>query len=581
MNVPIRLYWNLLSTYLRPQRLKTLLLGVLLLTSIGLQLLSPQILRSFIDTARGGGTMRELLSLGVFFLVVALIGQVVSVCETYVAEHVGWTATNSLRADLTLHCLRLDPSFHSAHTPGELIERVDGDVATLGNFFSRFVVYVLGNALLMVGVLVLLFRIDWRVGASLTSFVVLALFVINALRDKAVPYWQAAREANARLFGFLEERLSGTEDIRSSGATSYALRGLHERSRELLRRQRMAGIVGSSTGNLTVLLFTIGIAAAFGLGGSLYRAGTITLGTVYLIFNYTELLGRPIDQLTRQIQDLQQAGAGIQRIQEILALRSAVEDGPGAYLPRGPLKVEVEHVSFGYDDEGPVLQGVSFTLPPGKVLGLLGRTGSGKTTLTRLLFRLYDPPAGAIRLGDVDVREPHTEDLRQRIGVVTQEIQLFHASVRDNLTLFDRDIPDAHVEQVIDRLGLTTWYRSLPAGLDTRLAPGGGGLSAGEAQSLAFARVFLRDPGLVILDEASSRLDPATEHLIERAIDRLLTGRTAIIIAHRLQTVHRADVIMILDRGKVIEYGPREDLLRDPDSRFSQLLRTGLEEALV
>ncbi len=207
MNVPIRLYWNLLSTYLRPQRLKTLLLGVLLLTSIGLQLLSPQILRSFIDTARGGGTMRELLSLGVFFLVVALIGQVVSVCETYVAEHVGWTATNSLRADLTLHCLRLDPSFHSAHTPGELIERVDGDVATLGNFFSRFVVYVLGNALLMVGVLVLLFRIDWRVGASLTSFVVLALFVINALRDKAVPYWQAAREAHARLFGFLEERL--------------------------------------------------------------------------------------------------------------------------------------------------------------------------------------------------------------------------------------------------------------------------------------------------------------------------------------------------------------------------------------
>jgi ATP-binding cassette subfamily B protein len=220
-------------------------------------------------------------------------------------------------------------------------------------------------------------------------------------------------------------------------------------------------------------------------------------------------------------------------------------------------------------------------LPPGNVLGLLGRTGSGKTTLTRLLFRLYDPSTGTIRLGGIDLREPPIEKLRKRVGVVTQEIQLFHASVRDNLTFFDREIPDQRIEQVLDELGLTTWYRSLPEGLETRLSPGGGGLSAGEAQSLAFARVFLHDPGLVILDEASSRLDPATEHLIERAIDRLLAGRTAIIIAHRLQTVHRADAIMILDRGQVVEYGAREELLRDPDSRFSGLLRTGLEEALV
>jgi len=228
-----------------------------------------------------------------------------------------------------------------------------------------------------------------------------------------------------------------------------------------------------------------------------------------------------------------------------------------------------------------VLSEVSFTLAPGTKLGLLGRTGSGKTTLSRLIFRLYDPTAGAIRIGGVDLRDAAFVDLRGRVGMVTQDVQLFQASIRDNLALFDRAIDDARIEWALDELGLLEWLRALPDGLDTRLGAGGLGLSAGEAQLLAFARVFLRDPGLVILDEASSRLDPATERLLERAIDRLLAGRTAIIIAHRLGTVQRADAILILDRGQVAEYGPREQLARDESSRFAQLLQTGLEEVLA
>ena len=234
-----------------------------------------------------------------------------------------------------------------------------------------------------------------------------------------------------------------------------------------------------------------------------------------------------------------------------------------------------------------VLQDVSFRLRPGTVLGLLGRTGSGKTTLTRLLFRLYDPDKGVIRLGDTapltDVRQVPLVDLRQRVGMVTQNIQLFHATVRDNLTLFDDTIPDQEILQVIQDLGLWDWYRSLPQGLDTELESGGGGLSAGEAQLLAFARIFLQDPGLVILDEASSRLDPATEHLIERAVDRLVHAprRTAIIVAHRLGTVQRADEIMILEKGRIGEHGSRVALANDPASRFHSLLQTGLEEVLA
>jgi ATP-binding cassette, subfamily B, bacterial len=228
-----------------------------------------------------------------------------------------------------------------------------------------------------------------------------------------------------------------------------------------------------------------------------------------------------------------------------------------------------------------VLKDIELELAPGRVLGLLGRTGSGKTTMARLVFRLFDPVEGAIRLGGVDLREAKVKHLRQRVALVTQDVQLFQATVRDNLTFFDRGISDARIQEVIERLELADWYAALPQGLDTKLETGGRGLSAGEAQLLAFTRVFLRDPGLVILDEASSRLDLATEQLIERAVDKLLQERTAIIIAHRLGTVQRADEIMILQDGEIIEHGARLALASEATSRFAHLLETGLEEVLA
>jgi ATP-binding cassette subfamily B protein len=214
-------------------------------------------------------------------------------------------------------------------------------------------------------------------------------------------------------------------------------------------------------------------------------------------------------------------------------------------------------------------------------LGLLGRTGSGKTTLTRLLFRLYNPAAGRILLGNQDIRDLALSGLRRQIGMVTQEVQLFQASLRDNITLFNPAIDDQQILAVLRELGLWSWYSAQPAGLETRLQAGGVGLSAGEAQLLAFVRVFLKDPGLVILDEASSRLDPATETLLERATDRLLANRTGIVIAHRLRTVQRADAILILEGGRMIEFGPRPQLATDSNSRFYRLLQTGLEETLA
>ncbi len=581
MRTPLTHYGTFLSAYLKSQRRRVLLLILLLFGILALELANPLILREFIDSALAGEPLSGLFVLAAMFLGVAITMQLVSVAETYVAENVGLTATNRLRSDLTLHALKLDPSFHSAYTPGELIERVDGDVATLGNFFSRFVVHLLGNAILMVGVLVMLFSIDWRVGLSLTLFTLAALALVNRLRDFAVPHWKLARQSKADLFGFLEERLSATEDLRSSGATDHAMRKLYERSREVLRRERRAALIGTTSGSVTIVLFTMATAVALALGVSLFQAGAISLGTVYLIFSFTEALRRPIDQITRQLQDLQQAGASISRVSDLLQMRSSIVDGTGPDIPSGALTVEFEGVTFGYNPDEPVLRDVSFSLQPGTILGVLGRTGSGKTTLTRLLFRLYDPVEGAIRLGGVDLRDTRLAGVRRSVGMVTQDIHLFNASLRDNLTFFDKSIPDAAILEVLDDLGLGEWYGLLPNGLDTIFAPGGSGISAGQAQLVAFARVFLKDPGLVILDEASSRLDPATERQVERAVDKLLRGRTAIIIAHRLGTVQRADNILIFEGGCVVEYGERKMLAADPHSSFARLTRTGLEDLLA
>jgi ATP-binding cassette subfamily B protein len=491
---------------------------------------------------------------------------------------VSWAATNALRADLVAHLLRLDASFHTAHTPGELIERVDGDVGILARFFSRFVVYVLGNGLLIVGVLALLFHVDWRVGLGLGAFVALAVIALLRIRAVATPSASAQRQASADFYGFVGEYLAGLEDVRSSGAGAFVLRRCAEMMRSWLGVTLKAQSWGYAMAAASQGLFALGTAVAFALSAMLFKSGTLTIGAVYLIFQYSAVLLQPTEQIRKEVQDLQQADASIGRIEALLATAPRLADGPGPALPPGPLAVELDGVSFGYAEDAPVLRDVSVRLPPGRVLGVVGRTGSGKTTLTRLLPRFYDPQAGTVRLGGVDLRAIRLAAVRARIGLVTQEVHLFNASVRDNLTLFDDGVPDDRISAVLDTLGLANWLRELPRGLDTPLGSGGVGLSAGQAQVLACARIFLRDPDVVILDEASSRLDPATERLVHTALGRLLAGRTGIIVAHRLATVAYADDILVLEDGRVREHGSRLALAADPASRFAALLRVATEE---
>jgi ATP-binding cassette subfamily B protein len=576
--IPIRQYIELLRNYLQAQRTSMIWLTILLLGGIAMQLINPQIIRYFLDSAETETSSRPLWIAAGLFIGVTLVQQVINVIATYIGENVGWIATNKLRGDVAEHCIKLDMSFHKSHTAGSIIERVDGDINNLANFFSNFAVSLVSNLVLMFGIIVLLFWEGWLIGTGMLLFTLFAIWMIQYIRQFSAPYWVKMRQMSSRFYGFLGEHLEGTEDTRANGATGYVMHRFYLLIREWLPIRVRAFLGFASMWITTIIVFAIGNAVAFAISAYLWKQGLITLGTVYMIFYYTELMVKPIEKIRTQMEDLQKADASITRVSELLQTESLIQDGPGAPLPTGALAVQFDRVGFGYGENGGTLNDISFQLEPGKVLGLLGATGSGKTTLARLLLRFYDPQEGGVYLNKVNIRQLTLHELRRKVGLVTQNIEIFQGNVRDNVTLFDEGITDMQIIHVLEQLGLTSWYHSLPNGLDTPLESGGGGLSAGEAQLLSFARVFLSDPGLVILDEASSRLDPATEHQIEAAINSLLRGRTCIIIAHRLKTITRADQILILEQGRIVEFGSRNELANDTATRFSRMLHIGMEE---
>ncbi len=564
-------YRSTIITYLAPQKVRVSLLALALFGSIGLQLVVPLILRRFIDTAVSGGAVGILVAAGIAYLVAGVINQVLNAVSTYLGADVGWIATNRLREDLTRHLLSLDMGFHNDRTPGEMIERVDGDVTAIANFLSRFMVRILGSGFLLLGVLAVAWVEDWRMGLAISVYIVMFLILVLRMRTFAIRASEIERETSARFYGFIEERLAGIDDIRANGAGAFTMRRFVGVMRDYFFRTVAAWRKRILFWVTTNVVSWSGDILALSVGVWLNLRGSITIGTAYLILQYTQLVRTPIEQVAQEFQELQKAAGGLIRTDALRNIRSRLDESGRAVLPGGPLGVEFDGVSFAYE-EAPVLRDVSFRLEPGRVLGLLGRTGGGKSTITRLIARLYDPESGSVRIGGMDVREVSPRSLRRAVGVVTQDVQLFRASVRDNLTFF-RPIEDEAVFEVLDRAGLGEWVRSV--GLDTELGPGGEGLSAGEQQLLAFARVFLQDPSVVLLDEPSARLDPATEAMLAGATQRLFGGRTVLLIAHRLETVRVADEIMVVSQGRIVEHGERSVLEADTGSIYSGLLRTG------
>ncbi|NJK32329.1 MAG: ABC transporter ATP-binding protein [Deltaproteobacteria bacterium] len=376
----LRHYWHLLARYLRPEWPRVTLLATALLSALGLQVLAPFIAGRFLDRATSGAPQGELVLLALLTIGLALAVQLLAVAETYAAEHVSWAAIQrpAGRQSSPTYWRLGQRRSNTAHAPGELLERVDGDVATLARFFSRFVVSVVGNGILILAVLAMLVAVDWRAGLVLGACVALALVVMLRIRATAMPAWAAERQASADFYGFLGDYLSGLEDVRANGAAAFVVRRCAVQMRSWLAAIRRAQLLGYALVASSEGLFAIGMILALAVSAALFGSGAFTIGTVYLIFQYTEMLRRPTEQLRNEVQDLQQADASIGRIEALLATSSQLRDGPGLVLPPGPLAVELDSVSFGYVPGQAVLRNVSIRLQPGRTLGVVGERAVAK-----------------------------------------------------------------------------------------------------------------------------------------------------------------------------------------------------------
>lgn len=566
--------WRLFHKYVVPSYGRLTLLAVVIVAQMVFQLMAPQFLRVFIDGLQNLD-QGQLVGSAAGFLGLSALAQLTPTLVALVGADLGYRAVNALRRDLLAHVLSLDLSFHHAHTPGELIERLSGDLATISDYFSNFVASVVGNALLTLGILVIVTVTDWRVGLAFVGFVAVSLYALVKQPRSARPLWLQASRHRSALTSFLEERLGGAVDLRTSGAIERTMGQLAALRDQLFSVYRKAVLTNFGSHSKSRMVLFFGYTLILGVGGTLQHSNIVTLGTVFLLARYAELLIEPLQSAAGQLERLQQFSASVMRIEEVLAESSRLAGGDSMLGP-GPLSVTFDRVSFSYSDGTPVLKNVSFALTEGETLGLVGRTGSGKSTIARLMVRFYDPSAGTVALGGLDARQLNTESLRARVGFVTQDVQLFNTTLRDNLRLFNQGIDDQTIVDALTTLGLEKWLTALPDGLDTHLG-GASGLSVGQVQLIALGRAFLHKSGLIVLDEATAHLDPATEALVNHAIARLLAGRTAVIVAHRLRTLERVDKILVLEAGRVVEFGDRKQLALDPNSQYNALRRSAGE----
>lgn len=567
--------WRALAALLRPDAWRWAGLGTLVAAASGLILTGPLIVRRIVDLATTGTTTSHLTRLALLFLVVAVATQLINVAVAWTATVTAWHTTNEIRVRLARHVLGLSHGFHRRHTPGELIQRVDGDVTSVSDFMGRVIPRAAGALFTMVGMVGVLAVVDWRLAAGTIVYVILAVSVIVRGRHRAVGESSDEMGSYARLYGGIEERLTAAEDLRANGAGAHAMWRFVEDSADALgsavRREkaflRMWWAVDSSVAAGSVISLVV--------SALLVSRGVVTIGDAFLLFQYVLLLSRPLEDVVDQLETVQKANGAMVRVIDLLAVEPEIRDEGTTVPPPGPLAIEFRDVAFDYGDDQTVLQSINLSFAAGRSVGLVGRTGSGKTTLSRLVLRLVEATGGAVLLGGVPIEQIPMVVLRRRVALVPQEVELLSGSVRDNVTLFDDGPSDDAVVAALRNAGLD----ALADGdIHRHLGAGGAGLSAGEAQLLALARVWLRDPDIVVLDEATARIDPATEARLEAAVAKLTHGRTTLIIAHRLSTLRHVDEIVVLERGRVVEHGDRADLADDLDSRYRYLLDLALDD---
>lgn len=562
--------------YLMTQRNPIIVLFLLIGVNIFLQIYNPQFVQSFIDAAVEGEERSALAVTALLFLLLSLVRQAITIVIQYVTSEATWKITNKLRLDLTNRCLAYDLSFHNRHTPGEMVDRIDGDVGRLNNFLSAFALKVISNYLLIAAILIIIYVIHPLIGAAVTVSVLLGLFVLNKLSSFGSATIHHYLAESASFIGFIDERIAGREDIRALKAERHILNTFYSVLRRLYRIRKKTGTNVATVINAGELVLALNMASTLLVMGLIYLYDTrLSLGTMFLVYYYMTILLVPMKNIVNEVSDLQQVNASLSRINELLNYRSKVEDTGCLRITESRLSIRFDEVSFSYDNDVRGIHNVSFAIPANRTVGIIGRSGSGKSTLAKLIYRLCDAQHGTISINGTDIRRYSLENLRSGIAVISQNIELFEGSLRENITMFKENVSDEDILNIIGLLCMKGWIDNIPEGLDKKIERDGKNLSAGEAQLIAFARAFLMKPQIVILDEATSRIDPVTEKLIEGAFSILMKNCTVIVIAHRLSTIRKSDYILIMQEGEVIEFGETKKLEWDTSSTYFKLIGAG------
>lgn len=482
--------------------------------------------------------------------------------QVVLLEWAGQQVMHGLRQRLFHHVVHLDVAFFNQHPVGKLVTRLTNDIQNMHEAMTSVVVTVFNDFLQLFGILAILFWMDWRLTAWLCTVIPVVIGVTLWFSRLARESFRDLRTRLARLNAFLQEVLGGLfiiQIFQREKDTATRFEGLNEAHRVAAFRQiHLFGLFMP----FIEVVHSSAVALMIWFGGRGIVEGSMSLGTLIAFLSYVRLCFQPLRELSQKYSIVQSALASAERIFELLDTPRSMPNPSGAQtLPRVRGELTFDRISFGYDPDRLVLKDVSFHVNPGETLAVLGATGAGKTTLIHLLERFYEPTAGRILLDGHDLRRLDLTWLRRQIGLVLQDVFLVPGTLRENICL-DLSLDSETLNRIVDHAQLSALIRRLPEGLNTRIGPGGMDLSAGQKQLLAFARVLARDPRILILDEATSNVDSSTERDMEAAMETVLAGRTAIVIAHRLSTVQRATRILVLEEGRVVEWGRPEDLLQ-------------------
>jgi ATP-binding cassette subfamily B protein len=562
-----------LLPYLRPDRRRVALALVLLVPVAASSAIQPLLVGQTIAVLRRepGWPWLQTLPVGqavgqlvVLLLLAVMVRLLLQGSQSLMVQTIGQRLTHRLRTDLFGHALALPLAVHDRTPVGKLLTRLTSDVEALTELVGTGAIGVLADVVTLVVIATLMLSTEPRLGLMLLALQLPVGWLVIRLQQRYRLANYRVREELSQLNADLQENLQGLEVVqmfRREAYNSAAFARTNDRY-----RHAVDGTVfyDSAISALLEWVALVAIAVVLALGGSLVTAGVIGLGTFTTFILYSQRLFDPLRQMAERFTQLQGGLTAIERIGELREIDTEPDPAAGRPLPPargGGGAVVFDDVSFSYRPDEPILRGLDLQISPGEHVALVGPTGSGKSTIIRLLCRLYEPQQGRILLDGVDIRELPLAEVRRRLGVVLQDTFLFSGTVADNLRL-GADISNASLARHCHELGLEGLLNHLPQGLDTPLRERGGNLSSGERQLLAVARVALRDPAVLVMDEATAFLDPSTEATLQRDLERMLSGRTAIVIAHRLATVEAADRIVVLRQGEVVEQGPHDELRR-------------------